>query len=67
MRGEKVTQIQKALAALYFYPDKGAKTTALTACMVRKQQMQLDDSSLCTGLLKTVFTDQKRKRNLKLS
>ncbi|PAE66174.1 N-acetylmuramoyl-L-alanine amidase [Bacillus subtilis] len=29
MRGEKVTQIQKALAALYFYPDKGAKNNGI--------------------------------------
>lgn len=35
----------KTLVALYFYPDKGARITALTECMVRKQQMQLDDSS----------------------
>ncbi len=29
MRGEKVTQIQNALAALYFYPDKGAKNNGI--------------------------------------
>ncbi len=29
MRVEKVTQIQKALAALYFYPDKGAKNNGI--------------------------------------
>lgn len=29
MKGEKVRQIQKALAALYFYPDKGAKNNGV--------------------------------------
>ncbi|CAI6283555.1 peptidoglycan-binding protein [Bacillus subtilis] len=29
MRGEKVTQILKALAALYFYPDKGPKNNGI--------------------------------------
>ncbi|MGC2838348.1 N-acetylmuramoyl-L-alanine amidase [Bacillus subtilis] len=46
MRGEKVTQIQKALAALYFYPDKGAKNNGIdgfygpkTADAVRRFQL----------------------------
>lgn len=38
-KGTNVKQVQTALAALYFYPDKGAKITALTAFMARKQQM----------------------------
>ncbi|MEC2181999.1 N-acetylmuramoyl-L-alanine amidase [Bacillus spizizenii] len=29
MKGASVTQIQKALAALYFYPDKGAKNNGI--------------------------------------
>ncbi|MCY9419387.1 peptidoglycan-binding protein, partial [Bacillus inaquosorum] len=29
MRGASVTQIQKALAALYFYADKGAKNNGI--------------------------------------
>ncbi|CAN2247498.1 N-acetylmuramoyl-L-alanine amidase [Bacillus vallismortis] len=29
MKGDKVRQIQKALAALYFYPDKGAKDNGI--------------------------------------
>ncbi|MCY7788016.1 PGRP and LysM peptidoglycan-binding domain-containing protein, partial [Bacillus inaquosorum] len=29
MKGSSVTEIQKALAALYFYPDKGAKNNGI--------------------------------------
>lgn len=29
MKGASITQIQKALAALYFYPDKGAKNNGI--------------------------------------
>ncbi|MDR7909370.1 peptidoglycan recognition protein family protein [Bacillus velezensis] len=46
MRGEKVTQIQKALAALYFYPDKGSKNNGIdgvygpkTADAIRRFQL----------------------------
>ncbi|MCY8973562.1 N-acetylmuramoyl-L-alanine amidase [Bacillus atrophaeus] len=46
MKGALVTQIQKALAALYFYPDKGAKNNGIdgvygpkTANAVKRFQM----------------------------
>ena len=37
--GEKVYQVQNALAALYFYPEKELSITALTVSTVRKRQM----------------------------
>ncbi len=44
-KGDDVKQIQKALAALYFYPDKGAKNNGIDGVYGPKEQMQLDDSS----------------------
>ncbi|SCV42695.1 N-acetylmuramoyl-L-alanine amidase/locus_tag='BQ1740_3149') [Bacillus subtilis] len=52
MKGSSVTQIQKALAALYFYPDKGAKNNGIdgvydpkTANAVRRFQLMHDLSA----------------------
>ncbi|OLG04085.1 hypothetical protein CHCC5024_3919 [Bacillus licheniformis] len=63
MKGTAVRQIQEALAALYFYPDKGAKNNGIGGYYGRKRRTRSNGSSLCTGFLPTVFTDRKRKQN----
>ncbi|GED00396.1 hypothetical protein BAT02nite_00400 [Bacillus atrophaeus] len=60
-KGDKVKQIQKALAALYFYLDKSAKTLELMAIAEQRQQMQSNGSSQCTGRRLMGFTDRKQK------
>lgn len=44
-RGTAVTQLQNALSAVYFYPDKKAKTTGLTASTVQKRPTQSSGSN----------------------
>ncbi len=44
--GEKVYQVQNALAALYFYPEKELSITELTVSTVRKPQMPWPASNL---------------------
>lgn len=38
--GAAVKQIQKALAALYYYPDKGAANNGIDGLTDRRQQMR---------------------------
>ncbi|TWK91223.1 N-acetylmuramoyl-L-alanine amidase CwlA [Bacillus licheniformis] len=42
MKGTAVRQIQEALAALYFYPDKGAKNNGIDVYYGTKTKAQLE-------------------------
>nr|WP_276526867.1 hypothetical protein [Bacillus licheniformis] len=42
MKGTAVRQIQEALAALYFYPDKGAKNNGIDVYCGTKTKAQLE-------------------------
>ncbi|KYC80294.1 N-acetylmuramoyl-L-alanine amidase cwlL precursor (Cell wall hydrolase) (Autolysin) [Bacillus licheniformis] len=42
MKGTAVRQIQEALAALYFYPDKGAKNNGIDGYYGPKRKAKLE-------------------------
>ncbi|MEC0418257.1 N-acetylmuramoyl-L-alanine amidase [Bacillus subtilis] len=50
MKGASVTQIQKALAALYFYPDKGAKNNGIDSVYGPKTANAVKRFQLMHGL-----------------
>ncbi|ARW06843.1 N-acetylmuramoyl-L-alanine amidase [Bacillus atrophaeus] len=66
-KGDKVKQIQKALAMLYFCPDKGAKNYGIDGVYGPKTAKAVERFQSVNSLKATVFMDLRRKRKLNLS
>lgn len=62
----KVTQIQKALAALYFYPEKGAKNNGIDGMYVPKTATVVKRFQLMHGLSIDGIDGPKTKAKLEL-
>ncbi|XLG11090.1 N-acetylmuramoyl-L-alanine amidase [Bacillus subtilis] len=65
-KGDDVRQIQKALAALYFYPNKGAKNNGIDGVYGPKTANAVKRFQLCMGFQQMVSTDRKQKQNWQL-
>lgn len=64
MRGDAVKQIQDALAALYFYPDKGAKNNGIDSYYGPKTANAVRRFQLMHGLIADGIYGPKTKANL---
>lgn len=65
MKGASVTQIQKALAALYFYPDKGAKNNGIDGVYGPKTANAIKRFQSIYGLVADGIYGPKTKSKLK--
>ncbi|MCK8097958.1 N-acetylmuramoyl-L-alanine amidase [Bacillus sp. 2CMS4F] len=66
MKGASVTQIQKALAALYFYPDKGAKNNGIDGVYGPKTANAVKRFQLMHGLSADGIYGPKTKAKLEV-
>lgn len=65
MKGTAVRQIQEALVALYFYPDKGAKNNGIDGYYGQQTANAVKRFQMMHGLYADVIYGTKRRRNMK--